>query len=278
MSHEEDFLRENANKHFVALAYRVTPPGGSPAEEFASCFVVEIESDWYLLTAGHVIERLRRLNVAGAVLSAGRLVDAFAGTSFPPLPADLNLDDWATIDDDETGADFAVVPIDAFTRRGLAAAGVIPLGDQYVGAADFARYRQTVLVGVPAESYSVRGSVGAMRLVMIPLTQQAPTPDMPDKPGTTLGRMAPSPQDPQHRVESVGGMSGSPVFGIVYENGAPAAYCLVGIQSSWHAPSRIVRFCPMTWFIESMHEALAKVRKAIEAADPPASPPDRSDS
>ena len=57
-------LRDTAAKHCLCLSYHVTLPGstaGADQTDFISCFVVEIEDDWWLVTAGHVINGIKLL-------------------------------------------------------------------------------------------------------------------------------------------------------------------------------------------------------------------------
>jgi hypothetical protein len=173
---EEVFLRHNAGRHFVALTYRLRKDR-EVHNTFASCFLVELAGDWFLLTAGHWLKHeetgLERLPAAGYRIDKIVLVDAFAGHTGSPLPFSFDMADWLAIYDDAEGFDIAALPIHPFYRRGLESAGVSAIELHATGPAEFHEDSQLALVGVPAESFEKKGANTAMKLVLVPLTAYA---------------------------------------------------------------------------------------------------------
>jgi hypothetical protein len=257
---EEYFLRLNAGKHFVALAYELRREGHKPVRDHASCFVIDVgKGVWCLVTAGHVIQALRDLVADGWSIERPRLIDAFAGVQTEAIPFLLDLSEWLVLVDEETGADLAAVPLTVLFQANLKAGGVQALERGHINTATFEAYSQVVVAGVPAEGFIVKPGSGQMRFVVIPvLATSSKEARLPDKPGTLLGKLPPNPADPQHRVESIAGMSGCPVFAIDCEpNGQPKCYWAIGVQSSWHPDTRSIRFTPLDCLAEALHEVIA---------------------
>lgn len=261
---EEVFLRHNAGRHFVALTYRLRKDR-EVHNTFASCFLVELAGDWFLLTAGHWLKHeetgLERLLAAGYRIDKIVLVDAFAGHTGSPLPFSFDMADWLAIYDDAEGFDIAALPIHPFYRRGLESAGVSAIELHATGPAEFHEDSQPALVGVPAESFEKKGADTAMKLVLVPLTAYAGD-SLPAKGDSILAQMPTDPADAAHRVEDVVGMSGGPIFRIVTKAGKHKKYWLVGIQSGWYANSRVVRFCPIDAFVAALEEVLEETPRA----------------
>ncbi len=80
------FLRDTAAKHFVCLSYREKVSTSAATEErllHASCFVVETEGHWLLVTAGHIINAIGVAISKGASFYDFNIHDKLAGNNFP---------------------------------------------------------------------------------------------------------------------------------------------------------------------------------------------------
>lgn len=258
---EEEFLRLNAGKHFVALAYKLRRAGHETVRDHASCFVIDVgRGVWCLVTAGHVIKGLRKAVEDGWSIEVPRLIDAFAGVQTEAIPFDLDPSEWLELDDEETGVDLAAVPLTFLFKENLKAGGVEPVERAQINVATFEDYSQIVIAGVPAEGVAVQRGSGQMKFMVIPIAATTPhEAELPNKPGTLLGKLPPNPVDPQHQVQSIAGMSGCPVFAIDREqNGQPKCYWAIGVQSSWNPRTRSIRFSPLIALAEVLHDAVAK--------------------
>lgn len=259
---EEVFLRLNAGRHFVALTYRLRR-GNEATDGHVSCFVVELANVWFLLTAGHVIKGengLERAAAEGYRLDKVQIVDAFAGRSTTPLPITFELAEWVAIDNDELGLDFAALPLKQFFCEGLAAVGVSPIESHAIGQAEFHDDSQLVIVGVPTESFKLKGNDGTMKLLLVPLTEYGGS-DFPVKGDTVLATMGENPAEEAHRVNDIAGMSGCPVFRIVNKAGQQKKYWAVGVQSGWYASHRVVRFCPIDRFVAALEDGVRQYQE-----------------
>lgn len=252
------FLQQYAGRHFLAFKYDLVRDGECIAD-YASCFVLEARGSWFLVTSGHWLKHpesglLRRLET-GWQVTKPRLVDVFAGMDFPPLPIHFSVDDWAALDDEQAGVDVAIMQIEPFTRRGLESAGVVGVSAEWVQPFTFTDDSQVIMVGVPSESFRVDGDEGSMKFVMIPVTEYQGG-DLKRCGCSVLAQLPDKPLDPIHRVESVVGMSGCPVYKINTLAAAKKSYWLVGIQSSWYPQARVVRITPVDVLVESLEQAI----------------------
>jgi len=261
----ETFLREVASKHFVCLSYWARLPGTEPHEAkkyFASCFVVEIEQHWLLVTAGHVISEIQEATVRGAIFSDFNLHDKLAGNTFPfsvPIPFDVK--DWAVLDGDPQGADYAAAPLSNLIAQNLLVGGVRPIEESVFGTAPFDQYPHWLLSGTRNESFEVVGGRDTLKLTLIPLAPSAAPEGMTDsgEGSKVFAKMLSRPDLDAVQVTDVGGMSGGPIFGL-RENNGETRYWLLGLQSSWYPDSRIVCFCPVQRFFAAIKEAIRMAR------------------
>lgn len=255
---EPIFLQRYAGRHFLAFKYDLVRDGERFAD-YASCFVLEVRGSWFLVTSGHWLKHpetglLHRLET-GWQVKTPRLVDVFAGTNFPPLPIAFSAEEWAALDDDESGVDVAIWQIDPFTRRGLESGGVVGVSGEWVQPLTFTDDSQVMLVGVPSESFRVKGDEGSMKFVMIPVTEYQ-SEELEHRGCSVLAQLPENPTDPTHRVDSVVGMSGCPVYKMNTLDGAKKSYWLVGIQSSWYPQARVVRITPVDVLVDSLEQAI----------------------
>jgi hypothetical protein len=272
----QEFLRNVASKHFVCLTYRCRLPE-TPIEDakmyFASCFVVEIEQHWLLVTAGHVISDIQETIAKGAIYSDFSLHDKLAGNRFPlPVPIPFDANDWAVIDGGPDGGDYAAAVIPNLIAKNLLAGGIRPVEESVLGSPPFDQYPHWLLTGIPHESYAFANNRHTLALTVVPL---APSPAPENATVTSgdakiFGKMLSQPTLDTVNVTDVRGMSGGPVFGVRGVDGQ-ARYWLIGLQSSWYEDARIVCFCPVQPFFAAIKEAIQMALadpSLLEAATP----------
>ncbi len=263
------FLRDTAAKHFVCMSFRALGPDGSSRFLYASCFLVEVESHWFLVTAGHVITDIRQGCALGTAYSEFTLHDKLAGNRFPfgvPIP----FDDDAWIVFDTQDADIAATPLSWLIVDNLKAGGIAPIGEVAWGPPPFEDYDHWLLTGIPAESYERAGSQHLLRLTIVPLqpTQApagVPQVDASGVEGAIAGDFPPQygkiitrPDLDTAHVADVRGMSGSPVYGLRAEGGK-LKYWLLGIESSWYEGARVVKFNPSICFFTAFQLAIRRL-------------------
>jgi hypothetical protein len=255
------FLRDTAAKHFVCLSYHARAPGrlANDAEiYFASCFVVEIEEHWLLVTAGHVINGIREAVAKGATYSDFNLHDKLAGNNFPfSVPIPFDIEDWVVIEEYPEGADYAAAPISSIIVRNLQAGGIRPIAESIWGAEPFDQYRYWLLAGIPDESYEMMGTRHTLKLTVMPLIPALRPSSLIDSPSENrvFAEILTQPQLDSVFVTDIKGMSGGPIFGLKESNGV-LRYWLIGIQSSWYPDSRVISFCPIRQFFAAIKKAI----------------------
>lgn len=263
------FLRDTAAKHFVCMSFRAIRPDGSRDFLYASCFLVEVEGHWFLVTAGHVISDIRAGRADGTVFAEFWLHDKPAGNKFDlgvPVPFDDDL--WIVFD--TLDADFAAMPLPGLIVENLRAGGVVPVGQVAWGPPPFEDYDHWLLTGVPAESYAVAGDKHSVKLTIIPLRPTAPPFGAPQVDPTGVddaiaakypaqyGQIITQPNLDGVYIADVKGMSGSPVYGLKAVEGK-LKYWLLGVQCGWFEGVRVVKFHPSICFFNAFEQAIQQL-------------------
>jgi hypothetical protein len=256
------FLKEAA-RHFVCMSYWAVERGKAPKQCFASCFVIESESAWFLVTAGHVVRGIRDAVKAGIDHHTFSLNDQLARTDGQKgrafnLPYYFEETDWIIIEEDPVGTDYAAAILRPFIAAGLAAGGVKPIEEKAWGHEAHETYAPWLLLGVPAESHDVVNGVSTVKLTLLVLKPTA-APYGASTEGRTFARIVSSPGD-LAKVDDIVGMSGGPIFGIRVVD-QTIKYWVIGIQSSWFPTLRIVAFCEVSQFFLSIKKVLMNVIK-----------------
>lgn len=258
------FLIDYAAKHFVLLVCRQQAGASNESIARASCFVVEVDGHWLLVTAAHVIERFRAAAEAGVRLTQWRLVDRQASNTFPPIPFPGELDRWITVggEIDGSGRDYAVAEIPPLLAAGLKAGGVLAIERcawEGIAPADCDKW---VLVGIPNEPGS------EARIAMLVVEPCEPPPGTTATPSSDryFGRIADLNTPGDRPVDDVGGMSGGPVFGVKAEAGR-VRYWAIGVQSGWYPKARVIVFCPLWGFLAVLSDLVCSARDHSRSAN-----------
>jgi hypothetical protein len=255
------FLRDTAAKHFLCMSYEASRDGlpYDRGQYFASCFVVVVEAVWILVTAGHVINDIRKAVDAGVSVHDFNLHDKLAGHSYRfPVPYDFDLNDWAVIESD--GADYAAAVLSEMIVRNLDAGGIRPIGENAWGSEPFDQYPVWLLAGIPDESLAVVDERTVLKLTLMPLKPTTAPAMANDAPGTKVyAKLISQPGLDSVTIHDIEGMSGGPVFGL--RAGAERFhYWLIGVQSTWYDVSRIACFCPLPRFLAAIKGAIQRAR------------------
>jgi hypothetical protein len=254
------FLHQAA-RHFVYLTFR---DGGTGELLYASCFVVEIDGHWFLITAGHVIEDIKTRIAQGGVLRDFYLQDKQAGHSYPfGIPFPFDIDAWIIIDSaNSDGCDYAGTLLSSLIVANLYSGGVKPLHEDFWADRPFQRFKHWLLLGVPLESHGKHDDgQHYLKLTLIPLTpSNAPRNADSVSNNREFAKLLHNPEKDQVYIDDVQGMSGGPIFGVNID-GATLSYRLIGVQSSWYRQSRIISFCAVQEFLVGIKNALSILRE-----------------
>jgi hypothetical protein len=254
--------------HLIALYVRFDRgPGTKEQADALSCFVIELEDNWFLITAGHILNDLDKLLAHGGRIHESTLFDGWSGRSAQAPAIPFNYADSARffIDDDD-GIDVGVISLPPFLRRSLVASGVQPVRQAlWTNPPEFPD--RLVVVGLPSElmegrlSYADRKSLSVEPVIMLLHSCEEP-PEMKKRFRRLYGRFdASSPTTPADEMLSdVVGLSGGPVFAFKIYSDNAVKYWVVGIQSSWVRELRVLAFSPLDDFVSALRVALAGER------------------
>jgi len=263
MDASSQFLLETAAKHFVFVVYkarRPQDPEGAFQLCWMSCFVVEVHGTWFVMTAGHVIRRMKERIAAGVRVWRFELYDRLAGNDFPGIPFEFDPEQWGVVEDIPLeGTDYAIAMLSSIQALGLAKGGVVPVSEHLWGPPPYAAYDQWLLVGAPDEGYKFQGGIHHLNLTIIPLTPCDPPSGVSRREDARVwGKIVTQPDKDKVYIENIEGMSGGPIFGLKRMEGG-SRYWVIGIQSSWFHDSRIVSFCPVPPFLNSVKQAVEQL-------------------
>ena len=262
-----DFTRrvaQTVGKHFVTLSCIQYPPADSPSKVLVfSGFMVDVSGEWFYVTAGHILRKIRTALSSGSSFDIWRLDDQSAGNRFngKAVPYDFVSEDWLVLEDASTGLDYAAVHLSDFYRRQLEVGGVTAIARK-AWSDHVTEYDHWVLFGIPSETIEYDGeTVITGRVVMLPLVPA-------DEP-TLAGHKANNqfyakPIDGSAQIfEDADGMSGGPVF-ILKKVKEQWLYGVIGVQSAWYPPSRTFAICPFSSFGLALEQLVAET-PAIQA-------------
>jgi hypothetical protein len=259
----EVFLRDNAAKHCLCMGFRIDRAALGTAENaHVSCFVLDAEGAWFLITAGHVIADIKAVLEAGNSVSNFVLYDRLAGNSFPlGVTFSFSVDDWAFVHVEEEGSDYAAMELIGIVRAGLERGGVTALQENTWGDQPFDQYPLWALVGLPRGSFKVlnpdQAQINLHLAPLAPAVAPDPARALPDH--RVYAKLLDIVSEGSKPVADIAGMSGGPVFAI-RQHGDQLRYWVIGIQSGWLPASRIVYFCPIGFFAGCLREAVVRFK------------------
>lgn len=253
-------LLKTVGCHFVTLSCVQHPPGGDDEHIFvASGFVVDAGSEWFYVTAGHILKRIQLALDAGSTFDTWRFDDQTAGHDFKvsAIPFVFDIESWVVIEDEEVGLDYAVVPLDMMVRLQMKAGRVVPIGKDAWGD-HLLEHDHWALVGIPSETVAYdKKSLITARITVMPLVEAAQPAQAGDKAKNQFYARI---NDIGH-VTDIAGMSGGPVF-TLKKLGAEWRYKVIGVQSGWYPSTRTIAACPFV----SLGLALEEVVESLKAS------------
>jgi hypothetical protein len=227
-----------------------------------SGFLVEIHGQWFVMTAGHILQSLDPLIEAGRLAFTGRVLADFYGegaTHFEPIPFDYAAHKRVHAYDEDL-IDFALVALNYLEVEQLRANGRMPFTFEGRPERPWEDYDGFAILGFPDEDVTsdvkearqgpvtveVRPGLSPVRRI------HALPPDVEQIDiaqwfvGELLDKSAPS---------SIVGMSGGPIVGFK-RNGENLDYWIVAIQSQWYKGPRIILGCPIPVVLRILEAAV----------------------
>lgn len=259
-------LYDNFCRHLVCLAVRYCQVDRNGQRESVeriahyTFFIVSVGERWFLITSGHVLKEIEgRVRNPRIRIEYFMLADFFGEREAVKVPTPFSFDPEESFyeDNNQLGLDFGFIPLRAWYVTGLRANGIIPITEQYwtrphdppITAYFMLGFPQDLNLArnLPTKPGDERNASATPVLVSVERVDDPATlPDSVPTRETTfprfIGRITAA--EIEFRVE---GMSGGPIFGLV-DVGSSAAYTVVAMQNSWHAPTRTLFGCPIRVF------------------------------
>lgn len=239
----------------VAGAYEVrTSDGVRPQTPFYfSAMVIDINDQWYLLSAGHAFQEIETLiDSPDAELVRCGIDDTFLNeTASQPFGFDYAAAKrrvhYNSVFDD--GLDYALIHVTPYYRRLLVANGIVPLTEQNWNPDSVAASSTFLMAGFPNASieagithhgdyYRARAKGKANFLYIERGTSNVKT-DF----SRFIGQIR-----PEHNIADITGMSGGPIF--CFNDADFVPYFVAGVQSKWDTDTQTTFGCPINTILE----------------------------
>lgn len=255
---QRETLHDHFCRHLVCLGIRYTDPPESPRADGRSRLahgtfcVAETRGRWFLVTAGHVLQKLDAFVHQGKiVVEYYYLADCIPGGASvkKPIAFPYTAERRFFRYDAALGLDVGIIPLRDPFRHHLQTQGVLPLGeDQWQPGRDPVFFDYWML-GFPAEvniaaneplgAGAERKGVAASVIVSVEaIRDRNAIPEGVNVPLTALplfvGRIT---ADIPFGIK---GMSGGPIFGLAELPTGGAGYKVVALQSTWDPRTRII--------------------------------------
>ena len=245
-------------KHFSALVldYESLNRDGSVFHRGAfalSGFVIEIQGDWFWVTAGHCLnseldERIekRQLRLLGA-----QLMDCFGTGAVHLAPIPMEYTPGMAFNLEPVGFDFALLPLNANQRRLLEANNVVPITRKNWLHQHELSFEQYKMLGVPeTEVYTSDDGNVELRTAIVHVQR---TDEMDEPVDAFVGRL-----HPEVKIETIKGMSGGPIYGFRRDESGNWYYHVVALQSKWNSARRTITGCSLPPFAEAVTRVMTE--------------------
>lgn len=225
---------------------------GEPRALCATAAVVEWNSRWYLITAGHVVNLIQTTarDLAQRITKA-TLFNAWASDGLltqTPLPIDLCSIKAHVKEDRGEGVDVGMVCLGKEHVRVLRERGTVPLLQNHIGVPDGQSVEQYWLLGIPKELQTLL-SAGCLEI-----EPNVFRVFLCNNPGCFLDTDQPrfyARVPPEVSLEDLNGMSGGPIFAFTL---SPSGYevWIAGVQSGWNSEYRTIVATPTGVYLDEL--------------------------
>ena len=122
-----DQVLRHFGRHVIALSVHVYE-GGCPRHLLVNGTVLDLDGEWYFLTAGHCLSEIGDvLAQPGCVFDRAKLHDSFGinPINVDPVPFEYDPGSTLTVEDDTLGIDFGLVHLRRYYRATLEKNGIV---------------------------------------------------------------------------------------------------------------------------------------------------------
>lgn len=238
-------------RHVVPI-WLVLQKQGKEHSVLISSFVVSIQGDWFLVTAGHCLQEVEEQRSRGYRIERCHLVDngSYESRFAESIPFDFIGASPRHLGDDFF--DYGVLAIADNTKSLLESNGIVAMSED-VWDKQPASPDRFLLLGVPASTVTATKDHAHFSAALLSVEEISPRPECfePNNAPTFYGRI---PSDEQ--LSDIAGMSGGPVFSLKRDTSGETKYWLHAVQSRWVKGPRLIAACRTTPFIRWIRESL----------------------
>lgn len=237
---ENDFLAF-FHRHLVPIVF-VFQKGEFTDSYVVTAFVLSVKEQWFLVTAGHCLQKIDKYKEEGYSIQKCYLVDSMGvgASHFEPIIFTYDLAKSQYMPDSRE-MDYGIIPLSSYYQGLLSANNIAPLNEE-VWRKQSKQSEVFALIGVPDE-FIQRDKDTVSIITVFNWIDECEKPD--HFPDTDLplfyGKVK-----LHSNQRSVVGMSGGPIFAFEQVNGQ-YRYWLKALQSSWREQLEIVIGCPTTF-------------------------------
>lgn len=269
--HDVSMLRDAADerllrlfsRHFITLVLMIEDPQGSTSLQSNSAFLIQMDSKWVVVTAGHIFKNLQLAMARGYKVLSVEANDSFAAGPYrQTVPLNIGFDDfvWDYDPDNASGIDIAMAMLPEFTQRALRANSTLAkdIGRDFVRLSSMAT-NILFLLGVPDELTDRQGHRVTHTLLNIPLVSLVPdmVVQMLRGPARRHYARIDGKMMTLGGIEKIDGMSGGPMFAVwLSPDQSHFDYTIVGVQSGWDRRTQQVAAWPLDWFAQRLARTL----------------------
>jgi hypothetical protein len=247
-------IAEYFNQHCAPLYFHFNK-GEENHHYVISTFVISIDDEWFLVTAGHCLGEIENIKSAGYSLAKVRLID-YGGLNakhFDPIPFDYENSSIEHLGDDNY--DYGIIYISKYYRRLLESNNIIALNEE-VWEKQPSEPDSYYLLGVPDQLTEVAKGEISIRAVLLQVTKCDSVPDEFEKTDapTFYGEIY-----VDEDLTSIKGMSGGPLFSFEITESGQYKYWLCAVQSRWLPRKRLIAACLMKPFASLVRDSMREI-------------------
>lgn len=259
--------------------------GRRAAAEIATGIVVSISEQWFLISAGHLVDDLRERHQQGHRLLTCRLISMASsereasaiqfGLFDPQSPTFLNTN-LIALAINKIGLDCLVVAVNKNLRDLLEHRGVQALHES-TWVEPPSNPNMHYLVGFPASLAQLSEDkdltqVSVNLQLIAPIVPIYPTPEPPEKLMTPserlffhLPKVNGTSDGKPRQFDHPGGMSGGPIIAARVTGETEIEACVVGIQSSWDKDTRVIAATPWPLVVHVVEKLIEHWKDAFDS-------------
>ena len=243
------------HRHLAPIVF-VFQKGDITTSYVVTAFVLSVQKQWFLVTAGHCLQKVDNCKEQGYVIQKCYLMDSMGvgATHFEPIIFTYDLAKPQYVPDSRE-MDYGIIPLSTYYQELLSTNDIAPLHEE-VWRIQPNDPDSFALIGIPDEFIQRDNNTVGIITVLNWIDECEKPEHFPEtKLPLFYGKIK-----LHSNQSSVRGMSGGPIFAFEQAKGQ-YRYWLKALQSSWRDQSEIVIGCPTTFLGNVIDKMLSENEK-----------------